>query len=142
MKKLIIILALGFISNSFFSQTIKINVTEVVNSFEADSVSSSLDELIDNQNLPKTRVYVNSSYEIDLTHKQFKYYANGILDFEGEIAFSNAGNLYTVNFLIDGYITGMLINMDIRNEQVTWFSLFGEYQEISKFTRFEIVKGF
>jgi len=35
----------------------------------------------------------------------------------------------------------MLINMNIRNEQVTWFSLFGSSQEIFKFTRFEIVKG-
>jgi hypothetical protein len=142
MKKLIIILALVFISNSFFSQTIKINVTEVVNSFEADSVGSSLDELINNQNLPKTRRQVNSSYEIDLTHKHSKFYVNGILEREDDIMFSNVGNLYTVNFLIDGYIIGMLINMDVRNEQVTWFSLFGEYQEISKFTRFEIVKGF
>ena len=142
MKKLSIILALGFISNSFFSQTIKINVTEVINSFEADSVGSSFDELINNRNLPQLRREVNCSYEINLTRKQVKFFVNGVLNLEDDIIFSNVGELYTVNFLIDGYIIGMLINTDIRNEQVTWFSLFGEHHEISKFTRFEIVKGF
>jgi predicted small secreted protein len=129
MKKLIIILALGFISNFSFSQTIKINVTEVVDNNNIDSLESSNRK-------------VNSSYEINLTRKQFAFYKNSILEYEGDITFSNTVNVYVVNFLIDGYETGLIINMDIRNEQVTWFSMFGEYKETSKFTRFEIVKGF
>jgi hypothetical protein len=141
MKKLAFIFALGFISNSF-SQIIKINVSEVIYSYEADSVGSSLEQLINNRNLPKTRRIVDCSYELDLTHKHLNFYANGVFESECDITFSNVGNFYTVHFLFDGYIIGMLINMDIRNEQVTWFSLFGEYQEISKFTKFEIVKGF
>lgn len=141
MKKLAFIFALGFISNSF-TQVIKINVSEVVDSYEADSVGSSLNDLIKNKNLPTIKRQVNGTYEIDLTRKHLNFYANGVFNSECDIEFSNVGNFYTINFLIDGYIIGMLINMDIRNEQVTWFSLFGEYQEISKFTRFEIVKGF
>jgi hypothetical protein len=141
MKKLVFIFVLGFISNSF-SQIIKINVSEVVDSYSIDTVDYSLTELLNKQDLPKTRRIVDSSYELDLTHKQFKYYANGVLEFEGDIAFSNVGNFYNIDFMIDGYIIGMLINMDVRNEQVTWFSLLGSAQEISKFTRFEIVKGF
>jgi hypothetical protein len=140
MKKLAFIFVLGFISNSF-SQIIKINVSEVVDSYSIDTVDYSLTELLNKQDLPKTRRIVDSSYELDLTHKQFKYYANGVLEFEGDIAFSNVGNFYNIDFMIDGYIIGMLINMDVRNEQVTWFSLLGSAQEISKFTRFEIVKG-
>ena len=140
MKKLAFIFVLGFISNSF-SQIIKINVSEVIYSYSVDTVYYSLNQLLNKQDLPKTRRIVDSSYELDLTHKQFKYYANGVLEFEGDIAFSNIGNFYNVDFLIEGYNIGMLINMNIRNEQVTWFSLFGSSQEIFKFTRFEIVKG-
>lgn len=140
MKKLAFIFVLGFISNSF-SQIIKINVSEVVDSYEVIPVDSLINELNINVNVPQNKRRVDSSYELDLTYNQFKYYANGVLEFEGDITFSNASNLYTVNFLIDGYNIGMLINMDVHNEQVTWFSLFPEYQEISKFTRFEIVKG-
>ena len=141
MKKLAFIFILGFLSNPIFSQIIRINVTEVVDSYEADSIGSSLIELINNKNLPKIKRQVNASYEIDLTHKQVRFFVNGRLNREDDINFSNVGELYTINFLVDGYIIGILINMDIRNEQVTWFSLFGEYQEISKFTKFEIIKG-
>jgi predicted small secreted protein len=127
MKKLVFIFVLGFISNSF-SQIIKINVSEVVDNNNIDSLES-------------YNRKVNSSYDIDLTRKQFEFYKNGILEYEGNITFSNTGNIYVVNFLINGYNTGLIINMDIRNEQITWFSIFGEYKETSKFTRFEIVKG-
>jgi hypothetical protein len=127
MKKLAFIFILGFISNSF-SQIIKINVSEVVDNNNIDSLES-------------YNRKVNSSYDIDLTRKQFEFYKNGILEYEGNITFSNTGNIYVVNFLINGYNTGLIINMDIRNEQITWFSIFGEYKETSKFTRFEIVKG-
>lgn len=140
MKILIIILMLGFLSNISFSQTIKINVSEVIDSYETDSIGSSLDELINNENLPKIKRQVNSSYKIDLTHNQFEFYSNGILQNYGDIVVTNIGNLYTVNLIVDGFIVGLIINMDIQNEQVTWFSLFGENQEISKFTKFDIVK--
>ena len=140
MKKLAFIFALGFISNSF-TQVIKINVSEVVDVYEDDSIRP-INELINNNKFLQIKRQVNGTYEIDLTHKQFKFYVNHILEFEGDIVFSNSRNLYTVNFLIDGYDTGLLIDMNIQNEQVTWFSLFGNYKEVSKFTNFEIVKGF
>lgn len=129
MKNLIIILTLGLIYNTSFSQTIKINVSTIVVKDNIDSLESY------NQK-------VNSSYQIDLMRKQFAFYKNTILLSEGDITFSNTGNIYVVNFLIDGYESGLIINMDVHNEQVTWFSNFGEYKETSKFTQFEIVKSF
>jgi hypothetical protein len=141
MKKLAFIFALGFISNSF-SQIIKINVSEVIYSYSIDSIAYSLTELLDKQDLPTEDRITDVTYEIDLTHKHLNYYINGVFNREAELEFSNVGNFYTVYFLIDGYNIGMLINMDIHNEQVTWFSLFGDYQEVSKFTKFEIVKAF
>ena len=120
---------LGLIYNTSFSQTIKINVSTIVVKDNIDSLESY------NQK-------VNSSYQIDLMRKQFAFYKNTILLSEGDITFSNTGNLYVVNFLIDGYESGLIINMDVHNEQVTWFSNFGEYKETSKFTQFEIVKSF
>lgn len=140
MKKLAFIFALGFISNSF-TQVIKINVSEVVDVYEDDSIRS-INELINNNKFLQIKRQVDGTYEIDLTHKHLNFYANGVFNLECDIEFSNVGNFYTINFLIDGYIIGMLIDMDIRNEQVTWFSLFGNYKEVSKFTNFEIVKGF
>jgi hypothetical protein len=129
MKNLIIILTLGLIYNTSFSQTIKINVSTIVVKDNIDSVESYTQK-------------VNSSYQIDLMRNQFSFYKNTILLSEGDITFSNTGNLYVVNFLIDGYESGLIINMDVHNEQVTWFSNFGEYKETSKFTQFEIVKSF
>ena len=140
MKKLAFIFV--FISNISFSQIIKINVSEVVYSYNIDTIEYSLTELLNKQDLPKTKRIVNSSYKLDLTYNQFKYYTNDVLEFEGDIVFSNVGNFYNVDFIINGYNIGMLINLDVYNEQVTWFSLIGPAQEISKFTRFEIVKGF
>jgi hypothetical protein len=140
MKKLAFIFV--FISNISFSQIIKINVSEVVYSYNIDTIEYSLTELLNKQDLPKTKRIVNSSYKLDLTYNQFKYYTNDVLEFEGDIVFSNVGNFYNVDFIINGYNIGMLINLDVYNEQVTWFSLIGVAQEISKFTQFEIVKGF
>jgi hypothetical protein len=142
MKNLIIILALGFISNFCFSQIIKINVSEVVYSYSIDSVEYSLTELLAKQDLPTTRKITDVTYEIDLTNKHLNFYANGVFDREANLVFTNAGNFYTIYFLIDGYKIGMLINMDPIAEQVTWFATTGTFQEISKFTRFEIVKPY
>jgi hypothetical protein len=139
MKKLAFIFVLGFVSNAF-TQVIKINVTEVVDIYEDDSIRS-INELISNDKLLQIKRQVNGTYEIDLTHKQFKFYVNHNLEFEGALVFSNSGNLYTINFLINGFNTGLLINMNIRDEHITWFSLFSSYKEVSKFTKFEIVKG-
>ena len=139
MKKLAFIFVLGFVSNAF-TQVIKINVTEVVDIYEDDSIRS-INELISNDKLLQIKRQVNGTYEIDLTHKQFKFYVNHNLEFEGALVFSNSGNLYTINFLINGFNTGLLINMNIRDEHITWFSLFSRYKEVSKFTKFEIVKG-
>jgi hypothetical protein len=140
MKKLFIILTLSFISNFSFSQIFKINVFEVIHSYSIDTVEYSLTELLNKKDLSETRRIVDSSYELDLTHKHLNFYANGVFDREADLVFTNIGNFYTIYFLIDGYNIGMLINMDPSDEQVTWFSLFGAYQEISRFTKFEIVK--
>lgn len=129
MKNLIIILTLGLIYNTSFSQTIKINVTGIIVNDNIDSLES-------------YNRKVNSSYQIDLMRKQFAFYKNDFLEYEGDITFSNTGNLYVVYFLIDGYESGLIINTDVHNEQVSWFSNFGEYKETTKFTKFEIVKLF
>ena len=35
----------------------------------------------------------------------------------------------------------MIVNLDSYNEACTWFSILGDYLELSKFSKFEIVKG-
>jgi hypothetical protein len=140
MKKLAFIFV--FISNISFSQIIKINVSEVVYSYSIDSVAYSLTELLNKQDLPTENLITDVTYEIDLTHKHLNFYKNGVFDLECDLIFTNVDNFYTVYFLIDGYDIRMLINTDLQSEHVIWFATTGTFQEISKFTRFEIVKAF
>jgi hypothetical protein len=140
MKKLAFIFV--FISNISFSQIIKINVSEVVYSYSIDSVAYSLTELLNKQDLPTENLITDVTYEIDLTHKHLNFYKNGVFDLECDLIFTNVDNFYTVYFLIDGYDIRMLINTDPQSEHVIWFATTGTFQEISKFTRFEIVKAF
>lgn len=144
MKKLFVIIAFVVISVTqlSFSQIIRINVSQVQDT-QIDSVYSDYFDVINNSENFISSPYrsVNVSYEFDLTHKQFKYFYRGKLETQGDIVFSNTGSLHTINFLIDGYDIGMIVNLDSRNEHITWFSILGDYLELSKFSKFEIVKG-
>jgi hypothetical protein len=141
MKKLAFIFVLGFISNSF-SQIIKINVSEVIYSYSIDSVAYSLTDLLAKQDLPTEDRITDVTYEIDLTHNHLNFYVQGVFERDADLIFTNVGNFYTIYFLIDGYDIRMLINIDPQSEQVTWFATTGTFQELSKFTKFEIVKAF
>lgn len=145
MKKVFILVAFGVISVTqlCFSQIIQINVSQVQDA-KIDSVYDVdyFDVINNSANfISSPHRNVNVSYEFDLTSKQFKYYYRGNLETEGDIIFSNAGSLHTIYFLIEGYHIGMIVNLDARNEYATWFFILGDYLELSKFSKFEIVKG-
>jgi hypothetical protein len=145
MKKVFILVAFGVISVTqlCFSQIIRINVSQVQDA-KIDSVYDvDYFDVINNSANFVSSPYrnVNVSYEFDLTSKQFKYYYRGNLETEGDIVFSNTGSLHTIYFLIEGYHIGMIVNCDARNEYATWFFILGDYLELSKFSKFEIVKG-
>lgn len=142
MKKLVVIFALGFISNSIFSQIIRIEVSETHHAHVIDTIGIDIVDIINNIDFIDNFVSdANVSYEFNLTRNQFKYFHRGKLETEGDIIFNNVGNLYMISFLLEGYDIGILVNLDIRNEQVAWFSLFGADKDIYRFTKFEIIKG-
>lgn len=145
MKILIVLVAFIVISVTqlCFSQIIQINVSQVQDA-KIDSVYDVdyFDVINNSANfISSPHRNVNVSYEFDLTSKQFKYYYRGNLETEGDIIFSNAGSLHTIYFLIEGYHIGMIVNLDARNEYATWFFILGDYLELSKFSKFEIIKG-
>ncbi len=84
---------------------------------------------------------VNSLYDIDLTNKSYTHIKNNVVVNEGEITFDDKDGVILVKFLIDGYNIWMVINTDINNEQVTWFSNTDNFIELTKFSDFIIVKG-
>lgn len=142
MKKLVFVLV-AFATQSVFSQTIRINVEEVVSGYKIDSTATDIIELITSESGYETRFRQesNCAYEIDLTRKHLKYYIGNALNYECDIEFANSGNMYLVTLLIDGYDIGMIVNLDIHNEQAVWFSVEAEYKEIYKFSKFQIEKG-
>jgi hypothetical protein len=137
MKVIIFILCLLF-TTSVNSQVIKIEVSGVV---EAYGYDTSVFNLINNDNLVYEYRKVNSTYNIDLTNKSFAHIKNNIVLSEGEITFDDKDGVVFVKFLIDGYNIWMVINTDINNEQVTWFSNTDNFIELTKFSDFTIVKG-
>jgi len=137
MKTIIFILCLLF-TTSVNSQVIKIEVSGVIDTYGYDT---SVFNLINNDSLDYEYRKVNSLYDIDLTNKSYTHIKNNVVVNEGEITFDDKDGVVLVKFLIEGYNIWMVINTDINNEQVTWFSNTDNFIELTKFTDFIIVKG-
>ena len=138
MKAIIFILCLLF-TTSVNSQVIKIEVSGVVDAYGYDT---SVFNFINNDSLVYEYRKVNSTYNIDLTNKSYTYIKNNVVLSEGEITFDDKDGVVFVKFLIEGYNIWMVINTNVNNEQVTWFSNTDNFIELTKFTDFLIVKSF
>lgn len=138
MKTILIILSLFFV-NLVSSQVIKIQVSEVMDTYGYDT---SVTNFLKDTNLIFETRKVNGTYDIDLTDKTFIHIKDNVVESEGEITFEIKNGIILVNFLVGGSNFGLLINPDINNEQVTWFSISNNFIEVTKFTNFLIVKSY
>ncbi len=127
-----------FFVGTINSQVIKIKVSEVKDTYGYDTSVTNF--LKDTNHIFETRS-VNSLYDIDLTNKSYAHIKNNVVVNEGEITFDDKDGVVLVKFLIEGYSIWMVINTEINNEQVTWFSNTDNFIEITKFSDFIIVKG-
>jgi hypothetical protein len=127
-----------FFAGTINSQVIKIEVSGVVDAYGYDT---SVFNLINDDSLVYEYRKVNSSYNIDLTNKSYAYIKNNVVLSEGEITFDDKDGIVLVKFLIEGYNIWMVINTNVNNEQVTWFSNTDNFIELTKFTDFLIVKS-
>jgi hypothetical protein len=127
-----------FFVGSINSQVIKIEVTGVVDAYGYDT---SVFNLINDDSLVYEYRKVNSLYNIDLTNKSYAHIKNNVVWSEGEITVDDKDGLVLVKFLIEGYNIWMVINTNVNNEQVTWFSNTDNFIELTKFTDFLIVKS-
>lgn len=137
MKKICLFISLFFV-NIVYSQVIKIKVYETIeySNYDTTGIFNVISNVLD----PATYNYGNCEYVIDLTNKRDLFYRDGVLESESDISYVINGSLCVVNFLYDGYDVGVIINLDIKNETFDWFSRTGDYYEISKATKFEIIK--
>ena len=138
MRNLFFVIAMFFVG-VVNSQVIKIEVSGVVDAYGYDT---SVFNFINNDSLVYEYRKVNSTYNIDLTNKSYTHIKNNVVLSEGEITFDDKDGVILVKFLIDGYNIWMVINTNIDNEQVTWFSNTDNFIELTKFTDFLIVKRF
>lgn len=136
--KTIITFFLLIICNIVSSQIIKIKVSSVADAYTNDT---SIINLHKNDSLNYEFRQVDGIYEIDLTNRHFTHISHNSLESDGDIAFNNSNDLILVNFLIDDLNVGVVINLDINNEQVTWFSITEGGIELSRFVNFVIVKN-
>ena len=137
MRVLFFIVAMFFVG-TINSQVIKIKVSEVKDTYGYDTSVTNF--LKDTNHIFETRG-VNSLYNIDLTNKSYAHIKNNVVLSEGEITFDDKDGVVLVKFLIEGYNIWMIINTEINNEQVTWFSNTDNFIELTKFSDFIIVKG-
>lgn len=137
MRNLFFVIAMFFVG-VVNSQVIKIEVSGVVDAYGYDT---SVFNFINNDSLVYEYRKVNSTYNIDLTNKSYTHIKNNVVLSEGEITFDDKDGVILVKFLIGGYNIWMVINTDINNEQVTWFSNTDNFIELTKFSDFIIVKG-
>lgn len=137
MRNLFFVIAMFFVG-VVNSQVIKIEVSGVVDAYGYDT---SVFNFINNDSLVYEYRKVNSTYNIDLTNKSYTHIKNNVVLSEGEITFDDKDGVILVKFLIEGYNIWMVINTDINNEQVTWFSNTDNFIELTKFSDFIIVKG-
>ena len=137
MRDLFFIVVMFFVG-SINSQVIKIEVSGVVDAYGYDT---SIFNFINDDSLVYEYRKVNSLYNIDLTNKSYAHIKNNVVLSEGEITFDDKDGVVLVKFLIEGYNIWMVINTDINNEQVTWFSNTDNFIELTKFSDFIIVKG-
>jgi hypothetical protein len=105
--------------------------------------------VINNDSLIYEHRKVNSFYDIDLTNNRFFIIKSNGVEVEGDISFDVKDGIYIINFLVDGYTTGLVVNLN--NEQVAWFSISEQfvldsdilqtYIEICIFINFQILKS-
>lgn len=138
MKNLFFVIVMFFVG-VVNSQVIKIEVSGVVDAYGYDT---SVFNFINDDSLVYEYRKVNSLYNIDLTNKSYTHTKNNVVLSEGEITFDDKDGVILVKFLIEGYNIWMVINTNIDNEQVTWFSNTDNFIELTKFTDFLIVKSF
>lgn len=138
MKTILLILSL-FIVNFINSQIIKIKVYETIEftSYDTLGVLSAVSKIGGEFNLKQT----NCEYVINLTNNTDMFFRNGILETEADIIFINEESLLIINFLYEGIDIGVIINTDISNESFDWFYKNGDFYDISKATKFEIIKS-
>jgi hypothetical protein len=137
MKTIFLVISIFFVT-FINSQILNIGVSKVA---DVMTIDSSLFNVMNDESIPSYERDVNGFYSIDLSSKTFKYIQSGVVETEGDIEFVNQDGVYMISFLIDGYDLGLVVNTDIKNEEVTWFSISGEYIMLCKFVDFEIMKG-
>ena len=147
MKKILLSLSLFFV-NFVNSQVIKIEVSGVMDAYGYDT---SVLKIMNNDSLTYEYRKVNSFYDLDLTNKKFVLIRKNGDEINGDIDFVIKDGIYLIYFLVGGYNSGLIVNTDLNNEQVTWFSISEElfsdsdilqtYIEISKFINFQILKS-
>ena len=147
MKKILLSLSLFFV-NFVNSQVIKIEVSGVMDAYGYDT---SVLKIMNNDSLTYEYRKVNSFYDLDLTNKKFVLIRKNGDEINGDLDFVIKDGIYLIYFLVGGYNSGLIVNTDLNNEQVTWFSISEElfsdsdilqtYIEISKFINFQILKS-
>jgi hypothetical protein len=140
MKSILFIITL-FVINVINSQTIRVKVYESIEYSEYDTtgVFSVISKISEPSNIVNR---VNCEYVLNLTNKSLEFYRGNVLETETNFEFTNDNDLYIFDVHFDTNNIGLIINIDPRNETFDWYSKTGDYYEISKGLKFEIIKGF
>ena len=139
MKKLLFIFACLSITSIAFNQTIVIQVNEV-QSFYGDPTWS-IEQVVNDPYYVESPRRVDCKYIINFNTGVVELYRDGELTEDGLVQILTQDGVSIVKFLEEGFDVGLIIDLRVESESITYYLYGSSDIEYMKFTNFQIIKA-
>ena len=138
MKKLLLFTCL-LITSIAFNQTIVIQVNEV-QSFYGDPTWS-IEQVVNDPYYVELPRRVDCKYIINFNTGVVELYRDGELTEDGLVQILTQDGVSIVKFLEEGFDVGLIIDLRVESESITYYLYGSSDIEYMKFTNFQIIKA-
>ena len=139
MKKLLLFACVS-ISSLAFNQTIVIQVNEVQSFYGAPTWS--IEQVVNDPYYFESSRRVNCKYIINFNTGVFEFYnRDGEMIEEGLVQILSQDGVSIVKFLEEGFDVGLIIDLRLESESITYYLYGSSDIEYMKFTDFQIIKA-
>ena len=138
MKKLLLFACLS-ITSLAFNQTIVIQVNEV-QSFYGDPTWS-IEQVVNDPYYVESPRRVDCKYIINFNAGVLELYRDGEMTEDGLVQILTQDGVSIVKFLEEGFDVGLIIDLRVESESITYYLYGSSDIEYMKFTNFQIIKA-
>ncbi len=138
MKKLLLFACVS-ISSLAFNQTIVIQVNEVQSFYGAPTLS--IEQVVNDPYYFESSRRVNCKYIINFNTGVVKFYRDGEMIEEGPVQILSQDGVSIVKILEEGFDVGLIIDLRLESESITYYLYGSSDIEYMKFTDFQIIKA-